>query len=75
LEGTGCLKDKGSLNLGRCCRHFFYILIYAVGALIDIDHAGDRYVWSLEDNEWQATLVILRLNRAATSVEWGPQGT
>jgi len=31
-------------------------------------------VWSLEGNEWQATLVILRLNRAATSVEWGPQG-
>lgn len=32
-------------------------------------------MWSLEGNEWQATLVILRLNRAATSVEWGPQGT
>ena len=31
-------------------------------------------MWTLEGNEWQPTLVILRLNRAATSVEWGPQG-
>jgi hypothetical protein len=33
-----------------------------------------RYVWTLEGNEWQPTLVILRLNRAAISVDWSPRG-
>jgi hypothetical protein len=33
-----------------------------------------RYVWTLEGNEWQPTLVILRLNRAAISVNWSPRG-
>jgi len=42
--------------------------------LIAWDVLRARYVWTLEGNEWQPTLVILRLNRAATSVEWGPQG-
>jgi hypothetical protein len=32
-----------------------------------------RYVWTLEGNEWQPTLVILRLNRAAISVDWSPR--
>ena len=34
-----------------------------------------RYVWNLEGAKWQATLVILRLNRAALVAEWSPQGT
>jgi hypothetical protein len=51
-------------------------MLCSVPVLIDhTDCAWDRYVWSLEGDEWQATLVILRLNRAATSVQWGPQGT
>ncbi|KAG0563649.1 hypothetical protein M758_8G046600 [Ceratodon purpureus] len=41
--------------------------------IVTCSHDRNSYVWSLEGNEWQATLVILRLNRAATSVEWGPQ--
>lgn len=53
---------------------FSYIQYILFQSLFDVDHAWGRYVWSLEGNEWQATLVILRLNRAATSVEWGPQG-
>ncbi|KAG0556798.1 hypothetical protein M758_11G077200 [Ceratodon purpureus] len=41
--------------------------------IVTCSHDRNSYVWSLEGEEWQATLVILRLNRAATSVQWGPQ--
>lgn len=29
-----------------------------------------RYVWTFDGKEWQPVLVILRLQRAATSVKW-----
>lgn len=34
----------------------------------------NAYVWTLDTkaNEWKPTLVILRLNRCATNVEWSP---
>lgn len=34
----------------------------------------NAYVWTLEsDGKWQPTLVLLRINRAATCVKWSPQ--
>ncbi|XP_033894053.2 actin-related protein 2/3 complex subunit 1A-A [Acipenser ruthenus] len=36
--------------------------------------ASDRnaYVWTLKDKVWKPTLVLLRINRAATCVKWSP---
>ncbi|XP_072124786.1 actin-related protein 2/3 complex subunit 1A-B isoform X1 [Mobula birostris] len=33
----------------------------------------NAYVWSQKDGVWKPTLVILRINRAATFVKWSPQ--
>jgi len=37
--------------------------------------AADRnaYVWTLVDGHWKPTLVLLRINRAATCVRWSPK--
>lgn len=37
--------------------------------------AADRnaYVWNKENNTWVPTLVLLRINRAATCVKWAPK--
>lgn len=37
--------------------------------------ASDRnaYVWTLKDGLWKPTLVLVRINRAATCVKWSPQ--
>jgi actin related protein 2/3 complex subunit 1A/1B len=32
----------------------------------------NAYVWSQKDGVWKPTLVILRINRAATFVKWSP---
>lgn len=39
--------------------------------------SADRnaYVWSYVDGKWKPTLVILRINRAATCVRWSPKET
>jgi len=34
----------------------------------------NAYVWTWTDGEWKQTLVILRINRAATQVKWDPEG-
>ena len=35
----------------------------------------NAYVWTLQGNgTWAPTLVILRINRAATCVKWSPLG-
>lgn len=36
--------------------------------------ASDRnaYVWTLKDGMWKPTLVLVRINRAATCVKWSP---
>ncbi|MCJ8739034.1 hypothetical protein PDJAM_G00042550 [Pangasius djambal] len=36
--------------------------------------ASDRnaYVWTLKDSVWKPTLVLVRINRAATCVKWSP---
>lgn len=41
-----------------------------------VSSSQDRnaYVWELNEGEWKPTLVILRLQRAATSVSWSPDG-
>ena len=33
----------------------------------------NAYVWSLTDGIWKPTLVLLRINRAATCVRWSPK--
>lgn len=33
----------------------------------------NAYVWTFEKDEWKPTLVILRINRAATCVRWSPK--
>jgi len=37
--------------------------------------SADRnaYVWCCEEGQWSPTLVLLRINRAATCVKWAPQ--
>lgn len=32
----------------------------------------NAYVWTFSDREWKPSLVILRINRAATMVKWSP---
>jgi len=42
--------------------------------IVTCGHDRNAYVWVLEDGTWKPTLVILRINRAATSVRWSPNG-
>ncbi|XP_049848481.1 actin-related protein 2/3 complex subunit 1-like [Schistocerca gregaria] len=50
-------------------------LAWAVKTNRILSASQDRnaYVWRWENNEWKPTLVILRLNRAATRCAWSPQ--
>jgi len=41
--------------------------------LVTCSQDRNAYVWSHENNVWKPTLVILRINRAATAVEWSPK--
>lgn len=45
-------------------------------ALVTCSHDRNAYVWKYEakTDEWKPDLVILRINRAATSVKWSPNG-
>ncbi|KAF2614144.1 hypothetical protein F2Q70_00008191 [Brassica cretica] len=43
--------------------------------IVTVSHDRNSYVWSLEGGEWVPTLVILRLNRAALCVQWGPKAS
>lgn len=42
--------------------------------IVSCSQDRNAYVWSFNDqeNRWKPTLVILRINRAATSVKWSP---
>jgi len=44
--------------------------------IVTCGHDRNAYVWKWEDKEkaWKPTLVILRINRAATCVRWSPKG-
>lgn len=40
--------------------------------LVTCSSDRNAYVWALDNNQWKPTLVILRINRAATCVKWSP---
>jgi len=44
--------------------------------IVTCGHDRNAYVWKFDakDKEWKPTLVILRINRAATQVKWCPAG-
>eukprot|EP00455_Lapot_gusevi_P025069 TRINITY_DN2626_c0_g1_i2.p1 TRINITY_DN2626_c0_g1~~TRINITY_DN2626_c0_g1_i2.p1 ORF type:complete len:399 (+),score=144.60 TRINITY_DN2626_c0_g1_i2:70-1266(+) len=43
--------------------------------IVTCGHDRNAYVWRLnEQGVWDPTLVILRINRAATAVKWSPDG-
>jgi len=44
--------------------------------IVTCGHDRNAYVWAYDEKEkeWRPTLVILRINRAATSVRWSPLG-
>lgn len=68
--------------MGNNC--FFIVFCYLFFDVLGIDWApksdrivtcgADRnaYVWSQKEGVWKPTLVILRINRAATFVKWSP---
>jgi actin related protein 2/3 complex subunit 1A/1B len=47
---------------------------HETNTLVTCGHDRNAYVWRLEGNDWKPTLVILRINRAATDVKWSPNG-
>lgn len=49
-----------------------YFFLWIVSLLLLQDR--NAYVWTFSDGKWKPTLVILRINRAATFVKWSPQG-
>lgn len=44
--------------------------------IVTSGHDRNAYVWKYDEKvkEWKPTLVILRINRAATAVKWSPMG-
>lgn len=42
--------------------------------IVTSGHDRNAYVWKLDEGTWKPTLVILRINRAATNVKWCPSG-
>lgn len=42
--------------------------------LVSCSQDRNAYVWTFEQGRWKPTLVILRINRAATQVKWSPDG-
>jgi actin related protein 2/3 complex subunit 1A/1B len=43
--------------------------------IVSCSQDRNAYVWSLDDHTWKPTLVLLRINRAATFVRWSPLET
>lgn len=41
--------------------------------IVSCSQDRNAYVWTFANNEWKPTLVILRLQRAATFVQWSPK--
>jgi actin related protein 2/3 complex subunit 1A/1B len=42
--------------------------------IVTCGHDRNAVVWRFENNAWKPTLVVLRINRAATCVKWSPFG-
>lgn len=49
---------------------------HATNQIVSCSHDRNAYVWNFDaaSNTWKPTLVILRINRAATAVKWSPYG-
>ncbi|MES1907803.1 MAG: hypothetical protein MHM6MM_000848 [Cercozoa sp. M6MM] len=49
----------------------------ATNMIVTCGHDRNAYVWNLDEqtNQWQPTLVILRINRAANKVRWSADGS
>jgi WD40 repeat protein len=49
---------------------------HVTNAIVTCGHDRNAYVWNYNETEkkWRPTLTILRINRAATSVKWSPNG-
>jgi actin related protein 2/3 complex subunit 1A/1B len=43
--------------------------------LVSCSQDRNAYVWTFEQGRWKPTLVILRINRAATQVKWSHDGS
>jgi actin related protein 2/3 complex subunit 1A/1B len=41
--------------------------------IVSCSQDRNAYVWTFQNNQWKPTLVILRINRAATHVKWSPE--
>jgi len=41
--------------------------------IVSCSQDRNAYVWTFANNVWKPTLVILRINRAATHVKWSPE--
>lgn len=46
----------------------------ATNMIVTCGHDRNAYVWKEEGGKWSPSLVILRINRAATDVKWSPDG-
>lgn len=42
------------------------------GRIVTCSQDRNAYVWEMTNNTWKPTLVLLRINRAATCVRWSP---
>lgn len=50
--------------------------VSALGQIVTCAQDRNAYVWEAQpDGTWRPTLVLLRLNRAATCCRWNPEGT
>ncbi len=58
-------------DISYCKQHVFVIFGYNVSIFLQDRNA---YVWTQQGGKWKPTLVILRINRAATHVKWSPLG-
>jgi len=43
--------------------------------IVSCSQDRNAYVWTFQNNTWKPTLVILRINRAATHLKWSPDET
>ena len=43
--------------------------------IVSCSHDRNAFVWTLVNGEWKPTLSILRINRAALSARWSPDGS
>lgn len=73
-DGLGT-QERSSGHL-RSCESALRWVCCAVFEVLCVLSPQDRnaYVWTFTAGVWKPSLVILRINRAATMVKWSPQG-